>query len=489
MTIKKVNCDSFEGFVQEFRKKFEEDGNSIILAPVRSGKTYQCEEFIRRTVLEQKKVIIVFATEKNLLAESSYANIIAPFETTNQELKNNVLLFDHEKSGPAMKGLLKIFKKNSGETVAVLSSFAYFNGDQTSQLLTTIINAKKSQGYRLMFLIDEAEALMNSFYREVIIARPQDRLFKQTCKGNCLTPINSQISELLFNENHCPSDDKAVINGAFSAIPPTKQNFEYFAFTQSDKDDLSLHLDALSPTFSEFNVFRNIQRISVSNDVFVNEDNKSGKRVVCTFNSDGHVDFHESIFHTLETFYEKGNYNCFFSLLALVHNILQSSAVYIQYCVATGKNENQKNVALTYNQACEKHSKFKSVKSSTQKARASDFLNYSQIGKMYQFALVFNKNAAIMNIERHSDRTLYLSGTWNQWLLRSCYENCQTYGSLIKDIRWRRDLHTLVDLISGRQINKKDNLGEENSIVITRELSLRFSPLSKLREKAEKLGL
>jgi hypothetical protein len=228
---KKTVCRTFDEFVRLFSSRLEEDGEQVILAPVRSGKTYQCEQFIRRAILNlnQQRAIVVFMTEKNVLAESSYSAIMTRIE--DEEAKERVLLFEHEKSALSMKGLKSFFKRKSGENIAIISSYAYFVGDQTSQLFKTLVREKKSQNYKLVFLVDEAESLFNSFFTEIIIDRPLDKLFKVPCKGNGLTALDSSKSELLLNPDLQYSGDQPLVRGKLCAIPGNPQNFEYFSFS------------------------------------------------------------------------------------------------------------------------------------------------------------------------------------------------------------------------------------------------------------------
>jgi hypothetical protein len=185
---------------------------------------------------------LVFITEKNILAESSHSNILdlLPDESW---LKNNVFVFTHEKSSSNLKNLKDFFIKNSNNSVAVLSSFAYFTGDQQSPLFKSIILARE-KNYEVIFLIDEAESLFNSLQLEVILERPQDKLFKTPTKGNGLTAIDNSKSELPMNFNVQFVKDKNLIKGRISAIPGNTQNFEYFTFSpyNINTDDLLLYL-------------------------------------------------------------------------------------------------------------------------------------------------------------------------------------------------------------------------------------------------------
>lgn len=481
----KVVCKSFESFVQSFKLIFEKPGIQIILAPVRSGKTYACENFIVEELQKERKKIVVFITEKNILAESSHANILALLGNESW-LKNNVLVFTHETSTTNLKNLKDFFVKNSNDSVAVLSSFAYFTGDQQSPLFKSIILARE-KGYEVIFLIDEAESLFNSLQLEVVLERPQDKLFKTPAKGNGLTAIDSSKSELLMNSNVQFLKNTNLIKGRISATPGNTQNFEYFTFSpyNINTDDLLLYLYTKEPIFSESIVFCKIEKVSISNYLFITKDNTEGIVNICDLTQDK-VIFNESIFKIIEALHEKGSFSCYYTLIALIHNVLRSSSLYVRYYCVSSKGDVGK--PLSYEEASRLYSMFRAAKggSGSSNVKATDYFNYPKIGKLYQFELIFNKNYPIASIESYSNKVIYLSGTWNEWLIDSTYYPKSLSQGI--DPIFRLNLIKLTSLVAapaGEGLTKR----EYPAFFKMSQLYLQFNKFSTLREKAEKLNL
>lgn len=485
----KIVCESFESFVENFKLIFDRPGRQIILAPVRCGKTYACEKYIVEELQKEGKKILVFITEKNILAECSHSNILTLLGDENP-LKNNAFIFTHETSTTSLKNLKDFFAKDSKNSVSVLSSFAYFTGDQQSPLFKTIILARQ-QGYEVTFLVDEAESLFNSLQLEVILERPQDKLFKTPAKGNGLSAIDSSKCELLMNFDVQPEKNQNLIKGRISAMPGNIQNFEYFYFSpyNVNTNDLLLYLYTKEPIFSESIVFCKIEKVSICNDLFITKDNIEGIVDICDFR-ENEVTFNDSIFEIIETLHEKGSFSCFYTLVAVIHNVLRSSSFYVRYYSISAKEDTQK--ALSYDEACRLYSIFKAAKSSSGSAnvKATDYFSYPKIGKLYQFELIFNKNYPIRVIESHSDKVIYLSGTWNEWLINSTY-----YPDLISskisgkiDDILRLDLIKLTSLVAAPASEGLSKATYPAFFKMSR-LSFRFTKFSTLREKAEKLNL
>ncbi len=56
--LEEIYCENFQDFVKEFKSIFQLKGQQIILAPVRSGKTFQSENFIFQTLSNEKKKLL-----------------------------------------------------------------------------------------------------------------------------------------------------------------------------------------------------------------------------------------------------------------------------------------------------------------------------------------------------------------------------------------------------------------------------------------------
>jgi hypothetical protein len=297
-----IKCESFEEFVKSFDKVFHKKGKQIVLAPVRAGKTYAAEKYISELLRTKKKNIVIFITEKNVLAESSYANILKNLKDRPNLIKNNIFLFDHEKSSASTKNLKNFFVKNSDESVCVMSAFCYFTGEQQSPLFKQIVTAKQQQNFTVTFIIDEGESLFNSFQKEIIIQRPQDKIFKTPSKGNGLIAIDELKSELVMNHNVKPLNRKEnIIEGQISAVPGNPQNFEYLTFSSYNinTNDLYLHIETYEPTFSNSVVFYKVQTLNISSKLFSTKKNTGGIRRICYFENNV-IFFDELIFQTIE---------------------------------------------------------------------------------------------------------------------------------------------------------------------------------------------
>ena len=95
------NCNNYENFVEQLRSIFLEAEGKVqfVECPVRMGKTCSSERYIidflksRRCEIENE--ILIFATEKNLLVDSSFLEIKKKLSETEQ---SNLLVFKKETS-------------------------------------------------------------------------------------------------------------------------------------------------------------------------------------------------------------------------------------------------------------------------------------------------------------------------------------------------------------------------------------------------------
>lgn len=351
-----------------------------------------------------------------------------------------------------------------------------------------LMKAKKEKGYKVMFIVDEAESLFNSFESEIILEKPHDKLFKTSIKGNTLTSIDNSKSELLINQDVKFSDESSLIRGRITAIPADKENFEYFNFStyNINTHDLILYIYVKNEAFSDFTAFCNIQEIYIWHEIFVTKENQEGILKVCKIEENIAI-FNSDIFLILEILYERQYFSCYYTLIALINNILRSSSVYIRYRVITSKED--QNKPLGYSEACEKYSTFKAAKSQigNSNIKATDYFNYSKIGKLYQFELVFNKNSAISSIENNFDQVIFLSGTWNLWLINSTYYP-KPFLLKIRDKNLATDLLKLTSLASSPFLDD-ENKAAYPAFYKTTKLFERFSQFSSLRNKVKRLGL
>ena len=91
-------------FSKDFKRVFEdltsgheEEGVQFLKVPVRTGKTYSCEQYMIKFLEKSKnnedltRKIVIFTTEKNILADSTYMHVL---EGVKED--SNVILFKQE---------------------------------------------------------------------------------------------------------------------------------------------------------------------------------------------------------------------------------------------------------------------------------------------------------------------------------------------------------------------------------------------------------
>jgi len=131
------------------------------------------------------------------------------------------------------------------------------------------------------------------------------------------------------------------------------------------------------------------------------------------------IRFPSNIFETIQTAFEK-DYCLFYTLLAIITKILNSNMVYLKYSCVTSPNSMRD---LSYNEATEKYSEYQAAKAGNNKTPTSDFFLYKQVGRLYETQLCFNENSSLFRAENMADSIIFLSGTWNGWLLDLMYSN------------------------------------------------------------------
>ena len=143
---------------------------------------------------------------------------------------------------------------------------------------------------------------------------------------------------------------------------------------------------------------------------------------LCTIliDTNGQFRFPSNIFETVQTAFEK-NYCPFYTLLALITKILNSNMIYLKYSCVTSPIDPMKD--LSYNEATVKYSLFQDSKASDSKTNTSDYFLYKKVGILYETQLCFNENTKLFRAENIADSILFLSGTWNPWLLDLMYSN------------------------------------------------------------------
>ncbi len=129
---KLIHCETFEDFITKFKSIFELKRKQIILAPVRLSKNFQFDHFMFQTLLQEKKKIVIFLSEKNV--ESYYSRVSFLLKKEGLDYKNKLLMFNKRTSNSNMKKIESFLEKNSQENVGILARFCYFSDQEKSEL-------------------------------------------------------------------------------------------------------------------------------------------------------------------------------------------------------------------------------------------------------------------------------------------------------------------------------------------------------------------
>ena len=193
--------------------------------------------------------------------------------------------------------------------------------------------------------------------------------------------------------------------------------------------------------------------------------------------------FDDSIFNIIELLHKKAPFKMVFNLVSLIHNVLNSSSIYIRHIAVVSKED--LNYPLSYEQALKKHELFKSLKSSNPKTKLTGFICYPRIGRFYQMEITFNKNFSFFKINNYFDTSIFISCTWNAWLLNSCSR--KTFEDLIENEQLKLDLFKLIILILPNQFDLNRHFFSDD--LKKTKISDRFSEWSSLKKEAKKLNI
>lgn len=166
MKTDNFNCENYSDFADKFKDIFKNTEGKIqfVECPVRMGKTYHVEQYIINFLKkknELEKEIVIFATEKNLLVDSSFLQI-KKFISKSEEL--DLLIFKKETSTNSMAFLKSRLSQESFK-IACLSSFTYLTGRRISDFLSSLYstNAKIT-----IIIVLEKYIAGRNFHRQVI---------------------------------------------------------------------------------------------------------------------------------------------------------------------------------------------------------------------------------------------------------------------------------------------------------------------------------
>ena len=409
---------STHDFSKDFKKVFEnltsghDEDVQLLKVPVRTGKTYSCEQYMIKFLERVKndedplRKIVIFTTEKTILADSTYMNV---FEGVEKD--SNLILFKQELYEESNRKFERALNTNN-KNIVIICSFSYI----FSEKISTLFYKARSKSDELVLLVDEGEALLNSLHSSVSICACKDRSFGTGINGNVINALSKSTAILKFNGDVTRTSN-LKIEGYIVANPTPTNTYEFSQFLEESKSrigaekKLALVIQPSDGNYNDFTVYKQISSIKF----------KLGFKVydLCTVTENNTIRFPRNIFETIQTAFEK-DYCLFYTLLALITKILNSNMIYLKYnCVISPSSMKD----LSYNEATEKYSDYKAAKASDNKTSTSDFFLYKQVGRLYETQLCFNENSSLFRTENIADSIILLSGTWNEWLLNLMYSN------------------------------------------------------------------
>jgi len=404
-------------FSKDFKKVFEnltsghDEGVQFLKVPVRTGKTYSCEQYMIKFLERAKndedllRKIVIFTTEKNILADSTYINVLEGVEKDS-----NLILFKQDLYEESSKKFERAL--NTNKDIVIICSFSYI----FSEKISTLFYKARSKSDELVLLVDEGEALLNSLHSSVSICACKDRSFGTGINGNVINALNKPTAILKFNGDVTRTSN-LKIEGYIVANPTSTNTYEFSQFLEESKSrieagkKLALVIQPSGGNYNDFTVYKQISSIKF----------KLGFKVydLCTLTENNEIRFDRNIFETIQTAFEK-DYCLFYTLLALITKILNSNMIYLKYNCVTSISSMKD---LSYNEATEKYSDYKAAKANNKSTKTSDFFLYKKVGRLYETQLCFNENSSLFRTENIADSIILLSGTWNEWLLNLMYSN------------------------------------------------------------------
>lgn len=299
-----------------------------------------------------------------------------------------------------------------------------------------------------------------------MISKPFDKNFNTAVRGNNASALDSRKAKMLENTNLVFTREDVEIKGRITAYPAPHETFQDYTFRcKADGNGLPIKVQTYEAQMADLTIFRKVKSISLE---------KFGKILSIDENNVLLID-EKNLFRALSSLYET-SYSTFFSLTGFLKILLQSSFLYVRcLCVCpAGKTD----IPLTYKQAVEKYEEYRSVKSSNKKAILSEFLTVPRLGSLYETNLCFNRSYPVHDIMNNSDSVIFLSGTWNSFLIQTVLDS-EPFCQVIKNEKLRTDLTKLCFMINRNREMKAissevEFLNEQNLIQET-TLSDRFS--------------
>ena len=168
--------------------------------------------------------IVIFTTEKNILADGTYMNVLEGVKKDS-----NLILFKqelYEESNRRFKRALN----TSNQDIVIICSFSYI----FSEKMSTLFYKARSSSDELVLLVDEGEALLNSLHSSVSICACKNRSFGSGINGTVINALNKPTTILKFNGDVTKTSN-LKIEGYVVANPTSANTYEFFQFVEESK--------------------------------------------------------------------------------------------------------------------------------------------------------------------------------------------------------------------------------------------------------------
>jgi hypothetical protein len=203
--------------------------------------------------------------------------------------------------------------------------------------------------------------------------------------------------------------------------------FEFNEFTKVNEPCLDIILKSGKFHYEDFTIFKEINSI----DVLLNKKACN----ICTMTNDATgqswITFNDKIFNIIEK-ENKFNYVTFYTFIAFVDRLIKCNSIYVKFACATSPVDGSK--VLSYNEASEVYARYKSTSNSDKKNNKSStgkalnkFISGKEVNPLYEMKLCFNEVESLARLKKISHSLIFLSGTWNPWLLNLFHDDPLPY--------------------------------------------------------------
>jgi hypothetical protein len=427
-----------------------------------TGKTKTSEHFIIESFSREDKSVesgevIIFASDKNLLARASYNPVVAALG--NKFIDYLVLLNQqeslvHDSNGfkisqhDSKKGGNLYFSSLEAQDydgpIALFTTPSYILTSTPTYVFRSIIAYCVSQKRNLRIIFDEGDIALRSLASEITLSNVLQLKDCRNSKGYSTVNIKSEESFLPINADILPSSreiSEGIITSFLKTSPVKTRSFEEYECTRPDDfcyingghfkftdtpGNLHLEFSYYGTDCNNHEVFFRVKEIFLC----ISKRGKTNERIsIVKFGETKHctnqsfVELNRNIIDLVIYVGRTCSDQAATTLIFICRKIVSSNSLHIKglFCkpgpsynkemVRIGKRTNE---YLSYKQACAAYRMY----STTDNAELSDYVVRPKIGNVYKLSLVFNE---AMKLRRLLDVKLAQSKEVNISLLSATF--------------------------------------------------------------------